>query len=113
MSLVSAFFGFVVFSVRVLLILRVCVCVCVCVCVSACLVFLCSACFFGMLFVMLGLSFLHCSVLMGTFSGGRLGMANRGGVNMFFVFSHNRVVWVKQALSLQARIFMTVSLLSK
>ena len=34
-------------------------------------------------------------LFLGTLSGGRLGMANREGVNICFGFSHNRGVWVK------------------
>ena len=73
-------------------------------------------CFFGMLFVILGLSFLHCSVLMLLLLhalaarlsawvsglvfvwepfGGSFGYGHEGGVNIFFSFSHNRGVWVK------------------
>ena len=124
-SLVLAFSGFVVFSVRALLSL----------CVSACFfgVFMGSGLFLSILFVILGLSFLHCSVLMslllfqvlaarlsvwviglpfyGNALGGSFGYGQQAGLNILFGFSHNRGVWVKQALSLRARVLVTVSLL--
>ena len=113
LSLVLAFFGFVVFFVRALPFF----------CVSACVVFLLwvLVCFLSILVVILGLSFLDCSVRMlflllrvlaarlcvcvcflglpfqGNHHGKSYGYGQPGGVNIFFGFSHNRGFWVKTA----------------
>ena len=106
--------------------------------VSACVVFLLwvLVCFLWILVVILRLSFLDCSVLMlflllrvlparlcvwvGFWAafwrelsgGGRMDMA-KGGVNMFFGFSHNRGVWVKTAAALGEECFFKVDIFQK
>ena len=109
LSLVPVLFGYVVFFVRALLIF----------CVSACVVLFLwvPVCFFAILVVILGLSFLRCSVLMlnlllhvlaarlpvgffglrfdGSPPGGSFGYGQPARVNIFVGFSHNRGVWVK------------------
>ena len=86
-------------------------------------------CFLSIFVVILGLSFLDCSVLMlfillrvlaarlcvggflgcllaGTFrGGGSYGYGQPGGVNIFFGFSHSRGVWVKTAAALGEECF--------
>ena len=120
LSLVLAFFGFVVFFVRALLF-----------CVSACVVF-----FYGFWFVScqflssswdclslialswccffyscLGCSFVCVWVFGLPFGGsppgggGSYGCGQPGGVNIFFGFSHNRGVWVKTAAALGEECF--------
>ena len=123
LSLVLAFFGFVVFFVRALPFF----------CVSACVVFLLwvLVCFLSILVVILGLSFLDCSVLMlflllrvlaarcvcvcvcvflgclfrGTITESRMGMANREGSIYFSGFLIIGVFGWKQPLSPRATLF--------
>ena len=99
-------------------------------CVSACVVFFYGfwfVCSFSILVVILGLSFLDCSVLMlliplhvlaarlslwvfglpfyGNPPRGSYGYGQPGGVNIFFGFSHNRGVWVKTGAAPQGEGF--------
>ena len=106
-------------------------------CVSACVVFLLwvLVCFLSILVVILGLSFLDCSILMlllllrvlaarlcvwvfglpfgGNPPGGSYGYGQPGGVNIFFGFSHNRGVWVKTAAALGEECFFKVVIFQK
>ena len=92
-------------------------------------------CFFSIIVVILGLSFLDCSVLMlllllhvlaarlsvGVFGlpfygnppGGSYGYGQPGGVNICFGFSHNRGVWVKTGAVPQGEVFANFRLLQK
>ena len=122
--LVPGFFGLVVFSARALLIL--------CFCLFGVLWVLVS--FFSVLFVILGLSFLHCSVPMlllllhvldarfsvwvfglpfyGNPLGGRLGMGT-GGANRFLPFLIIGVFGLKHAPPSRARVFFYCFVASK
>ena len=105
---------------------------------SACLVFFCwvLVCFLSMLVVILGLSFLNCSVLMlllyfmswllvcvcvcslglpfeGNHHGNSYGYGQPKGVNVFFGFSHNRSFWVKTAAVPQGDPFFKVAFFEK
>ena len=100
--------------------------------------FLCwvLVCFLSMLVVILGFSFLHCSVLMlllhlmswllvcvcvcflwlpfeGNHHGKSYGYGQPGGVNIFFGFSHNRGFWVKTTAVRQGDPFLKVAFFEK